>query len=168
MATSVTAPQMNLIDTNLLVYRFDPRDARKQQIAERVLRDGQAASTLLLPHQAIVEFVAAVTRARRDLGGAPLLARDAALRQAERLLDQFPVLWPDEDVLRTALRGASAYGLSWFDAHIWAYAEVHGCAEILSEDFAHGRHIGRVRIFDPFLAASDAVHKLPPLYAADS
>lgn len=161
-------PSMNLIDTNLLVYRFDPRDRRKQQIAERVLRDGQAAATLVLPHQAIVEFVAAVTRARKDLGGAPLLAREVALRQAERLMDQFPVLWPDDDVLRTALRGASAYGLSWFDAHIWAYAEVHGCPEIFSEDFAHGRHIGRVRIFDPFLAAGGGVHELPPIHGADS
>ena len=29
--------------------------------------------------------------------------------------------------------GAAAYGLSWSDAHLWAYAEVHGLPEILSE-----------------------------------
>jgi len=26
-------------------------------------------------------------------------------------------------VVRTALRGAAAYQLSWFHAHAWAYAE---------------------------------------------
>ena len=45
---------------------------------------------------------------------------------------QFPILYPDDAVLRTALRGAAAYGLSWFDAHLWAYAEVNGIEELLS------------------------------------
>ena len=31
---------------------------------------------------------------------------------------QFPVIYPDDAVLRTALRRAAAYGLSWFDAHM--------------------------------------------------
>lgn len=163
----MTNPARNLVDTNVLVYRFDPRDPVKQTIAHDVLRSGQADDSLLLPHQAIVEFVAATMRPRADLGGAALLSRDAALQQAERFLLQFPVLWPDETVLRTALFGFAAYRLSWFDAHLWAFAEVHRCAEILSEDFEHGRHIGRVRICDPFLAAAGGVHELPPLYASD-
>ena len=45
--------------------------------------------------------------------------------------------------------------LSWFDAHLWAYAEVHGIADLLSEDFQHGRLYGTVTIRNPFLA--DAV-----------
>jgi predicted nucleic acid-binding protein len=67
-------------------------------------------------------------------------------------------------VLLTALRGTAIYGLSWFDAHLWAYAEVHGLSEILSEDFEHGRHYGKVRVVNPFLAAADGVHELPALY----
>ena len=65
----------------------------------------------------------------------------------------------------TALRGTAVYGLSWFDAHLWAYAEVYGVDEILSEDFVHGRHYGTVRAVNPFLNA-DGVHDLPPLYTA--
>lgn len=42
------------------------------------------------------------------------------------------------------------YGLSWFDAQLWAYAEVYGLAEIWSEDFEHGRRYGTVRVVDPF------------------
>ena len=60
-------------------------------------------------------------------------------------------------------RGTAMYGLSWFDAHLWAYAEVYGVEEILSEDFAHGRHYGTVRAVNPFLSI-DGVHELPPLY----
>lgn len=76
----------------------------------------------------------------------------------------FPVVYPEEEVLITALRGVSTYGLSWYDAHLWAHAEVYALPEIFSEDFEHGRHHGSVRIVDPFLVAADEVHELPPMY----
>jgi len=155
-----------LIDTNILVYRADPRDPLKQQIARDLLRFGLADDSLLVPHQAIVEFVAAVSRPRADLDGQPLLPRADALLEAEALTIQFPVLYPNAAVLTTALRGCATYRLPWFDAHLWAYAECFGISEIVSEDFEHGRHIGRVRIFDPFVAASGQVEELPPLYEA--
>jgi predicted nucleic acid-binding protein len=156
----------SLVDTNVLVYRFDPRVPAKQRVAENLLRRGLADGDVVLPHQAIVELVAAATRPRPDLGGAPLLSLAQALLEAEELMGQFPVLYPDSEVLRMALRGVSAYRLSWFDSHLWAYAEVFGIPEILSEDFEHGRHYGTVRVVDPFLVAADSVHELPPLYAS--
>lgn len=155
----------SLVDTNILVYLFDPRDRTKQRVASDLLRGNLIQDALVLPHQAIVEFVAAVTRRRPDLDGTPLLTREQALLEAEELMAQFLVIYPNLQVLLTALRGASTYQLSWFDAHLWAYAEVHGIPEILSEDFEHGRHYGGVRTVDPFLIASDSVHELPALYA---
>ena len=104
-----------------------------------------------------------MTRPRRELGGAPLLSLDEARVKAERLAVEFQVHYPNREVLLTALRGTAMYGLSWFDAHLWAYAEVYGVEEILSEDFAHGRHYGTVRAVNPFLSI-DGVHELPPLY----
>jgi predicted nucleic acid-binding protein len=154
----------SLVDTNILVYRYDPRDPLKQTIARELLRRGLAEHELVLPHQAIVEFVAAVTRPRKELGGAPLVASASAYREAEGLVRDFPVIYPDEEVLTTALRGVGTYGLSWFDAHLWAHAEVHGLPEIYSEDFEHGRHYGSVRTVDPFLAATGEVHELPAMY----
>lgn len=154
----------SLADTNILVYAFDPRDPVKQRIARERLRFGLARNALVLPHQAVVEFVAAVSRPRVELVGAPLLPPDLARLEAETLMVQFPVLYPTADVLTMALRGAAAYGLSWFDAHLWAYAEVFGIPEILSEDFEHGRHYGSVRVSNPFLSAVGGVHELPALY----
>lgn len=153
-----------LVDTNILVYHVDPREPTKQAIARDVLREGWARKELILPHQAIVEFVAATTRARPSLGGLPLLQLGEAMREAETLLRMFPVLYPDVQVLTGALRGHAAYGLSWFDAHLWSYAETNGIEEILSEDFEHGRHYGHVRVRDPFKEASGVHEPLPPLY----
>lgn len=62
-------------------------------------------------------------------------------------------------------RGAATYGLQWFDAHLWACAEVNGLDELLSADFQHGRHYGSVRAVNPFWVASGRVSELPPLYA---
>jgi predicted nucleic acid-binding protein len=137
-----------LADTNVLVYRFDSRYPEKQRRASKVLRAGIEDGSLVIAHQSIIEFVAATTRPLRS--APPLLAPADAWREAEEFLRQFPVLYPDEDVVRTALRGAAAYQLSWFDAHMWAYAEVNGIETLFSEDFEHGRFYGLVRVVNPF------------------
>lgn len=138
-----------LVDTNILVYRYDPRFPEKQQVATSVLRQGLVDDTLRISHQAIVEFVSAVTRPIER--GRPLLTSAEAHREVEDLLGQFPVLYPTESVVRTAVRGAATYQLSWFDAHVWAFAECFGLDTLLSEDFQHGRWYGTVRVVNPFL-----------------
>lgn len=137
-----------LVDTNVLVYRFDPRFPDKQRIATHLLRAGIAQETLRLPHQAIVEFVGVVTKP--VAGGPPLLSLADACREVEELLAQFHVLSPNDAIVRTALRGAAAYRLPWFDAHLWAYAEYYGLTELFSEDFQHDRLYGTVRAINPF------------------
>ena len=136
-----------LIDTNVLVYRFDSRFPEKQGIATELLRESLLDGTARIPHQAIMEFVAATTRGGK---GNCLLDPLDAYREAEELMVQFPVLFPDHDVLRTAIRGAATYQLSWFDAHLWAYAEVYGVPELISEDFQDGRVYGAVMVKNPF------------------
>lgn len=99
-----------------------------KKIATGILRRGIADDSVRVPHQAIVEFVAAVTRPIR---GHIVLKQPDALREAER--------------------GCAAYQLNWFDAHLWAYAEHYGLSEILTEDLQHDRLYGSVRVVNPFL-----------------
>jgi predicted nucleic acid-binding protein len=137
-----------LVDTNILVYRFDARFPAKQKRATALLRQGILDESLVVPHQALVEFVAVVTR--RIVEGKPLLEIEDAHREVEDMLAQFPIIYPTENTLRTALRGAALYQMSWFDAHLWAYADEHQLDTLWSEDFEHGRLYGRVKIIDPF------------------
>jgi predicted nucleic acid-binding protein len=140
-----------LVDTNILVYRFDPRAPAKQARATELLRQGAADGSLILPHQALIEFMSVV---RRPIDGAnALLAEEEAHREVEDLLMQFPVIYPTENTIRTALRGAALYKLSWFDAHLWAYADERGLDTLWSEDFEDGRLYGRVRVRNPFRLA---------------
>jgi len=137
-----------LVDTNILVYRYDHRYQRKQRIATEVLRRGADDGSIRVPHQAIIEFVAVVTR---PLRGHTIMPRTEALREAEELLREFKVLYPNEMILREAVRGCAAYQMNWFDAHLWAYAEHYGLSELLTEDLQHDRYYGTVRVLNPFV-----------------
>jgi len=136
-----------LVDTNILVYRFDDRFPEKQGVAAEILRRGIAEDLVRVPHQAVMEFIAAVTRPIR---GHRILHQADALREAEEFLQQFTILYPNESILRNAMRGCAAYRLNCFDAHLWAYAEHYGLPEILPEDLQHDRHYGSVRVVNPF------------------
>lgn len=146
-----------LVDTNILVYRFDNRFPEKQEVALEILRRGILENSVRVPHQAIVEFVAAVTRPIR---GQVILQLGYALREAEEFLLQFTVLYPNEDIVRNALRGCAAYQLSWFDAHLWSYAEHYGLSEIITENFQHDRLYGTVRVVNPFVGNPNRESKL--------
>jgi predicted nucleic acid-binding protein len=137
-----------LVDTNILVYSFDTRFPKKQERAIELLHEGVANDSVRLPHQAVVEFMSAVTRSSPK--HPPILPMDDARREAEELLSPFTVLYPTEALVRTAIRGMATYGLSWFDAHLWAYADHYGLDELWSEDFQAGRRYGTVRIVNPF------------------
>ena len=136
-----------LVDTNVLVYLFDPSHPTKQrQALELMKQPGDEA--LRIPHQALIEFVPAVTKPRP--GTRPLLTEEDARTEVESFLASFPILFPTDAVVRAAIRGAAVYRLPWFDAHLWAYAECFGLSEIYSEDFQHGRLYGTVRAVNPF------------------
>ncbi|HVR20041.1 MAG TPA: PIN domain-containing protein [Polyangiaceae bacterium] len=138
-----------LVDTNVLVYSFDARFPKKQERAIEILGAGLASDVVRIPHQAVIEFMSVVTRSYRQ--EPPILAPDIARREAEELLAQFTVLYPTEALVRTAIRGMATYQLSWFDAHLWAYAEHYGLEELWSEDFQHGRRYGTVSVVNPFV-----------------
>lgn len=140
----------SLADTNILVYCFDSRELTRRAQARELLRRGADENSILIPHQALVEFVSVVTR--RKGYATPLLPEEEAIRQAEGFMTDFQVLYPNEGVFHTALQGMATYRLPWFDAHLWAYAVHYGIPELLSEDFEHGRKYGSVRVRNPFLA----------------
>lgn len=138
-----------LVDTNVLAYVHDPHAPVKQRVAAELLRCGLVSGTIRIAHQAIVEFVSAVSRLSR--GRPPLLPLHVARREAEELLATYPVLLPTHALVRTAIRGSASYQLSWYDAHMWAYAEHYGLDTLISEDFAHDRMYGTVRTINPFV-----------------
>ena len=92
----VRAWQPSLTPTSS-VYRFDPRFPEKQRIATELLREGIRQDSLRVPQQAVVEFVAAVTRPLPGSGS--LLTPEDARRECDFNL-RFPVVLPRGRLIR--------------------------------------------------------------------
>ena len=143
---------MNLFDTNILVYRYDGRDPVKQAQARELIRMHVEAKSAFLAHQNIVEFISATTKPLRDANGQSILEPQEALWEANELMSQLTILFPSVETTRLAMHGWQSYGLNWFDALIWSYAEYYDIDTIYSEDFQHDRTYGTVHVVNPFVS----------------
>src|SRR6185295_13423026 len=126
--------ELAAVDANVLVYRYDPRDAEKQKRASELLRRGANDGSLVVPYQAIVEFVSATVRPRRE-GKPPLLPARDAWREAQDFADIYEIVYPDAETVPAAVALAAVHALSWYDALILAYVECRGLTTLYSEDF---------------------------------
>jgi len=140
-----TAPVDFLLDTNILVYAHDPRDAIKQERALRVLNKVIGTGRAVLSAQCLSEFFAVATRRLPE----PLTPAEART-QLERFVRACRVVDVTAAVVLEGCRGVEAHGMSLWDALIWAAAKLNQVPCILTEDAEHGRFLEGVRFLNPF------------------
>lgn len=141
-----------LIDTNVLVYPFDARDAEKAERAERVLAELRTSRLGFLSVQSLAEFM----NSARKLGISP---RNAAA-YVEFYAASFTVLDMTTQIILEAARGVREYQLAYYDAQIWAAARLNQISVLFSEDFRDGTTLEGVCFVNPFgrdFAVSDWV-----------
>ncbi len=133
-----------LLDTNILVYAYDPRDPIKQRRAIEVLNRVRGARIGVISAQVLSEFYNAATQKLTP----PLTAAQAET-QLHAFAAQWTVLPVTEAVVLLAARAAQTYQLHFWDAQIWATAYLHGIPLIYSEDFNSGASLEGVRFENP-------------------
>ena len=121
---------MNAIDTNVWLYSHDPRDSRKQGLAQQLIA---TTRPLALPWQVGCEFVAASRKlAVVGFTAAQAWAALAAMRTlADVILLPVPDLWPETQALQ------GRYSLSIWDALLVATCLRGGVLVLYTE--RHGR-----------------------------
>jgi predicted nucleic acid-binding protein len=134
-----------LVDTNVLVYFYDQNSPEKQSRANLVLDQLQQAGLGRLSTQALAEFVNAVMR-KLD----PPLSAAQAMQQVSLFAAAWPVLDLTPQIVLEAARGVRDYGLSYYDAQMWAAARLNQIPVLFSEDFQDGQVLEGVRFVDPF------------------
>ena len=134
-----------LLDTNVLVYAFDPNDAARQAQALRCLKALAETQQGCLSVQCLAEFMAIATRKLR-----PALTPANALDQVTRLAQAYRIYDITLPVVLEAARGLRDYQLSYYDAQIWATAHLHQVPVVFSEDFGGGAQLEGVRFVNPF------------------
>ena len=139
-----------LVDTNVLVYAYDPSDPAKYQRAIAVVDELSAHGTGALSAQVLGEFFVTVTRK---------IPLPLTLAEAETTLTNYARTWtiyPLTDmVVLEAVRGVQRHQMSYWDSLIWATAKLNGIANVLSEDFRDGALVEGVRFLNPLAPAFD-------------
>jgi predicted nucleic acid-binding protein len=130
------------LDTNLLVYFFDPRDPHKQSLTQQIVV-AAATRDCVLGLQSIGEFYTVATRKK-------ILPASLAGREALNLLSTFPTFQASIDCHRIAVREAAAGRFSYWDAVLLASADEAGCSLLLSEDMKDGTRMGDIAVRNPF------------------
>jgi predicted nucleic acid-binding protein len=139
-----------LIDTNIVVYGYQPEERFKHPRAVDVLETLMENGRGRLSAQILAEFVNATTKKRR-----PILPIDEVQTQVEWLVDSFTVYDVTPFIIFEALRGVRQHRLSYFDAQIWATAKLNQVPTIFTEDFQNGRLLEGVLFVNPFHADFD-------------
>ena len=134
-----------LVDTNVLVYAYDPRDATKNAQAQFLLKTLYQQKAGYLSAQSLAEFM----NASRKLTISPA----DALTYAQAFAASWPVIDVTVQVVLEAGRGVRDHQFSFYDAQIWAAARLSQIPVILSEDFNSGSTLEGVRFVNPFAAS---------------
>lgn len=147
------------VDSNVLVYARDPRDAAKQSRAAYWIshlwseRLGRASA------QVLSEYYVTVTRKLR-----PRVTSEDAWDDVKSFLAWRPQAI-DEALLQRARELEQRYRLSWWDSMVVAAAQLQDCALLLTEDLQDGAVFGTVTIRSPFTLA---VEEPRPMYEVAS
>jgi predicted nucleic acid-binding protein len=134
-----------LIDTNVLVYFYDPNTPDKQMQAEIVLNHLQKSGAGCLSVQNLAEFVSVVIR-KLD----PPLTSEEVVEQVTLLAEAWPVFHLTPMIILEAARGVRDHGLAYYDAQVWASARLNQVPTVFSEDFQDGLTLEGIRFINPF------------------
>jgi predicted nucleic acid-binding protein len=142
--TSPTSSDRAFIDTNILVYVYDPEAPAKRDRARGLVMDHLGNGTLVLSTQVLLEFYWTVTR-KPEVPIPHVVAAGLA-----RQLLKANVVAPSPELALAAIERSGRDDLPIWDALIIEAAESSGATILYTED----RHFAGVptalRVVDPF------------------
>ena len=133
---------MRFIDSNVLVYSADPRDAVKQRIAKTIVMSARNSDAYVISVQVINEIA---NVALNKLGKANEVVQKFIWMFREIKTVDVRLAWSSR-----ALEIMKRYGLQFYDSLLLAAAEALGCDEFLTEDLNDGQMYGSVKAINPF------------------
>ncbi len=139
------------VDSNVLIYSYDSRQPRKQQLASDLLKALWATNAAAISPQVINESLNTLLRLYRDV--------EPAQTTRERLRPYFGWIKSsiDEPLVRAAWLVSDRYGVSHWDGLIVAAAQRARCDVLYSEDMQAGMVFdSTLRVVNPFVEGSEA------------
>ncbi len=135
---------MTFLDTNVLVYAVDVRDARKRQIAKAIIMSARNSQEYVISSQVLNEFsnvaIGKLKKTQQETKGF-----------VELFMDINSVAVRPEWTVR-AIEIMGQYNLQFYDSLLLASAQAVGCDRFLTEDLNDGQVYCWVRAVNPFTA----------------
>jgi predicted nucleic acid-binding protein len=141
------------LDTNILIYAASKDDARKRKIASSLIEAGEFGVSA----QVLGEFYNTATLKMRET-----MTPDQAEAWIDLLLlQQCEAL--NAELVKSGVRVARRYGISYWDGAIVAAAEALGAPILYTEDLNHGQAYGTVTAINPFIDSvrAEGFHDAP-------
>lgn len=135
-----------VIDTNILIYAYDPTDPVKQTRAQALIVERINDGSFVVSAQVVNEFYSSVTRPNKP----PALLHKAAAAIVQSIVDAAVVLPLTTNVTLRALGAVEKHGMSFWDALIWAAARENDVTVIYTEDTPSAPEIEGIRYINPF------------------
>ncbi len=123
----------SFIDTNVFVYQLEGLDARKADIADRLIEHGIESQTACISFQVIQECLNTALR-KAEVA----LTEDQMRQYLGHVLAPLYRVQPDIRLYEKSLEIRSRYRFSFYDSLIIAAAIEAGCETLYTEDLTHG------------------------------
>ena len=130
------------LDTNLLVYANDVKDARKHRIAMDRIDEAIRRNEAVVSTQVMAEFT--------DVAFRKLMLSPQAVLEQIALMESIDVVQVTPALIRRGIELREMYKVRFWDGCILAAAEDAGCGVILSEDLNPGQLYAGVKVENPF------------------
>ena len=133
------------IDTNILIYSFDPDNPSKKKIAFDLISTALEKGTGVISYQIIQEFLNAATRKF----AVPLTFKDAQ-RYLNVVLEPLCEVFSSTELFHQALEISDQWRFPFYDALVVAAALQADCSVLYSEDMQDNQTIKGLTIRNPF------------------
>lgn len=137
--------RLEFVDTNILLYSIDQTEARKHQLASKLLERLWQSRCGCLSIQVLQEFYWNATRKV----SVPLEA--ATARQLVEDYGHWLVHSPTVEAVLAGITLQADHKVSFWDALILGSAHYLGASILWTEDLQHGQKFGSVEVRNPFL-----------------
>lgn len=133
------------IDTNILIYSFDPDNPSKRKIALDLISKALERGTGVISYQIIQEFLNVATRKF----AVPLTCKDSQ-RYLNVVLEPLCEVFSSTELFHQALEISDQWRFPFYDALVVAAALQADCSLLYSEDMQDNQTIKGLTIKNPF------------------
>lgn len=140
---SMSADNLQFVDTNILIYAFDASTSQKYEKAFELIQELWTGENGCISIQVLQEFYVNATRK------APKTLDPLKAATTIRDLCRWKVHRPDTEDVLAAVTMQQKYQISFWDAMIIRSAQESGCKILWSEDLSDGQDYGGIKVANP-------------------